>query len=68
MKLKGRVCKLVVILNPKLFFKYVIYTEEGKVELYVEVPNALYGLLQSVLRLYAKLVTNLKSMVSSQPR
>ena len=62
MKLKGRVAELLVMLNPKLYRKYVVYTAKGEAKLYLELSKSLYGLLQSALRFYKKLVKGFKNI------
>ena len=45
----------MVMVYPKLYQKYVTYDIKGNSILYVEMNNALYGLLQSTLHFYKKL-------------
>ena len=50
----------MAIIEPKLYRKYVTYNKKGNAMIYVQMPKALYGSLESVLRFYKKLVKDLK--------
>ena len=52
---KKGISDLMVMVYPKLYQKYVTYDIKGNSILYVEMNNALYGLLQSTLHFYKKL-------------
>ena len=60
MHLKGRLAELMATVEPKLYMKYISYDAKVRVELYVKVHKALYGLLRSALLFYLKLVGDLK--------
>lgn len=55
MLLKGRLAKLMVQVDPKLYRKYITTSAKGVPMLYVKLSKALYGLLQSALLFYKKL-------------
>ena len=48
-------------LAPKIYRKYVIMISKEKPLLYVQIQKALYGLLQSVIMFYRKLVKDLEA-------
>ena len=56
MILQGVLAKLMVKINPKLYRKYIWYSTVRTHMLYVRMDKALYGLLQSALDFYKKLV------------
>ena len=60
MVMKGRLFKPLNIVDPKLYGYYVVI-EKGTKELCVRIQKSLYGLLQSALLFYLKLVTDIKS-------
>ena len=60
MLLKGRVAELMVLVDPTLYRKYIKKDSKGQSLLYVRMNKALYGLLESALRFYEKLVADLK--------
>ena len=49
MLLKGKIAKLIVKLDPKLYCKYIWENEKNKPMLYVRLKKALYGMLQAAL-------------------
>jgi hypothetical protein len=53
MKLEGKMAKLLVKLEPKLYRKYV-QIKRGKQVLYVELKKALYGMLRGAALLFWK--------------
>ena len=55
MVLRGRLCELLVQVNPKLYRQYVKTSAKGQPILYVKLAKALYGLLRSALLFYRKL-------------
>ena len=55
MVLRGKLCELLVQVNPKLYRQYVKTTANGQPILYVKLAKALYGLLRSALLFYRKL-------------
>ena len=59
MVLRGRLCELLVQVNPKLYRQYVKTSAKGQPILYVKLAKALYGLLRSALLFYRKLSTQL---------
>ena len=48
------------MIEPQLYRKYVTYDSKGNAMLYVQMTKALYGLLESALCFYKKLVKDLK--------
>ena len=50
----------MVMVDPKLYRKYVTYDSKGNTMLYVQMNKALYGLLQSALLFYKKLRKDLE--------
>jgi hypothetical protein len=61
MKMVGTLAELMVMTNPKLYRKYVII-DKGRSVLYLQLQKALYGMMQSALLFYKKLVTELRTM------
>ena len=61
MLMKGKLAEMIVLVDPKLYCKYVIYDTKGTPILYVKMNKALYGLLQSALLWYKKLTYVLKT-------
>ena len=57
--LRGKLCELLVQVNPKLYRQYVKTTAKGQPILYVKLAKALYGLLRSALLFYRKLSNEL---------
>ena len=47
---------------PEIYKKYVTFNRKGELVLYVEVLNALYGIMKAALLFYIKFVANLKSV------
>ena len=45
MLFKGKLAELMVMVDPKLYRKYVTYDSKGNTMLYVQMNKALYGLL-----------------------
>ena len=60
MFMKGRLAKLMTLIAPQTYQKYMIIEKEEKV-LYVKVQKALYGMLKSELLFYKKLRKDLES-------
>ena len=58
--LRGRLAKLLVVVNPKLYRKYVAYGAEGVPMLCAEMSKALYGMLESALDFYLKFRADLE--------
>ena len=54
MLLKGKLAEIMVMVQPKLYRKYVTYNSKGNLMLYVKMAKAMYGMLQSVLAFYLK--------------
>ena len=54
MLLGGQLAELVVLLDPKLYRKYVRYFPTGQAMLYVHMTKALHGILKSALWFYKK--------------
>ena len=61
MLLKGPLAELMVMVDPAIYKKYVIYDSKKEAMLYVKINKALYGLLHSALLFYNKLVADLKA-------
>ena len=59
MLLKGPLAELMVMVDPKLYQKYVTYNTKGMPLMYVKLNKALYGLLKSALLFYKKLVADI---------
>ena len=59
MKIHGKLAKLLVEMEPKVYGPFLIQQSGGKV-LYVKVLKAIYGILQSALLFYNKLWKDLK--------
>ena len=53
---------MMVQIDTELYQKYIITSPRGQPMLYVKLNKALYGLLQSALLFYKKLVSKLKDM------
>ena len=60
MILKGRLTELMVHVVPNLYCKYIMVDKNNTPILYVKIQKALYGLLQSALLFYQKLVRDLE--------
>lgn len=58
--LRGELCELMCMVNPKLYRKYVFKDKKGKPVLYIELYKSLYGLMRSALLFYKKLQKELK--------
>jgi len=54
MLFKGKLAELIIMVDPKLYRKYITYDSKGITMLYVQMNKTLHGLLQSVLLLYKK--------------
>lgn len=59
MVLKGELCELMVKAAPELYTEYVIVGKNGTRMMYVEMQKALYGMLESALLFYLKLLDDL---------
>jgi len=57
MLLEGKIAELIVILDPKLYHKYIWENKKGKPMLYVRLKKALYGTLQAAL-LFSRLLSD----------
>ena len=64
MLLKGPWAELMVILDPSLYRKYVIYEKYGVTILYLNMDKLLYGLLKSDIMFYKKLRGEIQSIGS----
>eukprot|EP00957_Ditylum_brightwellii_P200639 15295516-Ditylum_brightwellii.AAC.1 len=60
MLLKGKLAELMVQINTKLYLKYITTSSKGEPMLYVRTLKALYGLLQSALLFYCKMLSELE--------
>ena len=61
MKMEGKLAELMVKMEPRIYRKYTTW-ENGKPALYVKLHKALYGLLESALLFYKKLLNVLRSV------
>eukprot|EP00804_Cyclotella_cryptica_P005114 CCRYP_011528-RA/>CCRYP_011528-RA protein AED:0.11 eAED:0.14 QI:0/-1/0/1/-1/0/1/0/390 len=61
MVLRGELCELMCMIDPKLYMKYVCKDRRGKPVLYVELYKSLYGLVRSALLFYKKLKKELEN-------
>jgi hypothetical protein len=61
MWMNGRLAKLMVKTDPKLYQKYLT-AEKGKKVLYLRLQKALYGIMKSALLFYRKLISELNEM------
>ena len=59
MKVRGQLALILVKICPELYKEYLVY-ENGVPVLYLELKKALYGMLESSLLFYKKLVNDLK--------
>eukprot|EP00804_Cyclotella_cryptica_P011174 CCRYP_007703-RA/>CCRYP_007703-RA protein AED:0.04 eAED:0.08 QI:0/0/0/1/0/0/2/0/275 len=55
MVVRGELCELMCLVEPKLYRKYVCKDKRGQHVLYVELYKSLYGLMHSALLFYKKL-------------
>jgi hypothetical protein len=60
-QMNGTLAKLMAQTDPKLYRKYPV-NKKGKKVLYLRLQKALYGIINSALLFYRKLVLELKSM------
>ena len=58
---KEKLSERMVTVDLNLYQKYVTYDNKGNAMLYVKMNKALYGLLQSALLFYKKLMKNIKA-------
>ena len=62
MLLKGKLAKLMTLVEPKLYHQHVRYNnQKGEAILYVKMSKALYGILKSALWFYKKLKKDLEA-------
>ena len=59
MVLRGHLAEMMVQVNPERYKPFLIYTSKGVALLYVHMNKAMYGMLQSSLLFYRKLVGEL---------
>ena len=62
MLLCGKLCELLVQVDPKLYHKDVITSKKGVPMLYVKLNRALYGLLKAALLFYKKFRGRIEEM------
>lgn len=60
-KLEGRMAELLAIIDPKLYRQHIIM-ENGRPVLYAELRKALYGMLQSALRFWQQITSDLTKL------
>ena len=60
MILRGKLVKMMVRIDPSIYQKYVMYSNNGVPMLYVFLYNALYGMLRSALLFYKRLRSDLE--------
>ena len=63
--LKDILVKMMAMVDPKLYKKYIMTNYKGQLMLYMKIYKALHGLLRSTLLFYRKLVKDLEQ--SLQP-
>jgi hypothetical protein len=61
MKMNGSPAELMVKMDPKIYQKYVTI-KKGRQVLYLRLQKALYGIMESALLFYRKLIKELKEM------
>ena len=61
MKITGRLVDVLILITPEIYAKHVVY-KNGKKVLYVEVLQALYGMLISAMLWYNKFHLDLKNI------
>eukprot|EP00804_Cyclotella_cryptica_P002489 CCRYP_018085-RG/>CCRYP_018085-RG protein AED:0.29 eAED:0.29 QI:0/-1/0/1/-1/1/1/0/626 len=61
MVLRGELCELMCLIDPKLYRKHVCKDRKGQPVLYVELYKSLYGLMRSALLFYRKLRKELEN-------
>ena len=59
MKLKGKMAYLMKNIDPKIYKKYVTNKKE-RIDLYVELKESLYGMLQATLLFWRNLTLSLQ--------
>ena len=59
MLLRGTLSEMMVMVDPKIYHKFVTYDRKGLEILYVKMNKALYGFLKSALLFYKNLVEDL---------
>ncbi len=59
MTMNGSLAKLMVKTDPKIYRKYETI-KKGRQVLYLQLQNALYGMMKSALLFYRKLIKELK--------
>ena len=59
MKVRGELAKILVEIAPEIYEKYLVY-ENGVPVLYLEILRALYGMLESSMLFYKKLLRDLE--------
>ena len=60
--IRGKTDELLARVNPELYWSYVWYTKKGLPMLYVQIENALRGLLRAALLFYRKIRADLEDM------
>ena len=58
---KGKLAEILVMVDPKLYQKYVTYDRKGNAVLYMEINKALCSLLQSAFLFYNKFRKDLEA-------
>ena len=62
MCLDGVLTELMMKVAPKLYRKFITINAKGKLVLYVQLEKAAYGMMESTLLFYCKLVADLTSL------
>ena len=62
MLLRGILAEMMVQVDPSMYRKYVTYSSNGQVMLYVRLSKALYGMLRAALLFYKILRSDLVIM------
>ena len=61
-RLRGKLAELMVATVPEIYKKYVSVNRKGELVLYVEVLNALYGIMKAALLFYIEFGKNIRSI------
>ena len=62
MRMRGKLAELLVKVAPNIYTKYVTVNAKGETVLYVQLLNALYGIMKAALLFYLRFVKDLTSI------
>ena len=62
MLLRGKLAEIMVQVDPTMYRKYVPYSPNGQVMLYVILIKAIYGMLRAAILFYKRLRSDLENM------